>query len=135
LLENRRVDNHDQTGSSLDLILSQLNPTIFTTLFSYRKVNSPLGLTKCDAMKTYPSLNCALHPENLYGSGGIAPRILNLGIGGSEWSASRPSHVTPGERAATHWIGSWMGPRAGLDTVGKIKLISSPLPGFFQSVA
>jgi hypothetical protein len=33
-----------------------------------------------------------------------------------EWSASRPCRFTPGERApGTHWIGDWVGPRAGLD--------------------
>jgi hypothetical protein len=35
---------------------------------------------------------------------------------------------TPGERApGTHWIGGWVGPRAGLDDVEKRKLI---LPQF-----
>jgi len=35
-----------------------------------------------------------------------------------EWSVSRPGHFTPRERAsATDWIGGWMGPRDGLDTV------------------
>jgi hypothetical protein len=33
-----------------------------------------------------------------------------------EWSASCPGRFTHGERAVgTHWIGGWMGPRAGLD--------------------
>jgi hypothetical protein len=40
---------------------------------------------------------------------------------GGEWSASRPSRFTPGIRApGTHWIGDWVGPRAGLDDVEKI---------------
>jgi hypothetical protein len=31
-------------------------------------------------------------------------------------SASRPCLFTPGERApGTHWIGGWVGPKAGLD--------------------
>jgi hypothetical protein len=34
-----------------------------------------------------------------------------------------------GERAPdTHWIRGWVGPRAGLDDVEKIKFL--PLPGF-----
>jgi hypothetical protein len=40
---------------------------------------------------------------------------------GGEWSASRPGRFTPGERApGTHWIGGWVGPRAGLDDLEKI---------------
>jgi hypothetical protein len=45
-----------------------------------------------------------------------------------ELSASRPSHFTPMETATgTHWIGGWVGPRAGLDAVvkgkGKFKVV------------
>jgi hypothetical protein len=33
-----------------------------------------------------------------------------------EWSATRPSRFTPGERApGTHWIGGWVDPRASMD--------------------
>jgi hypothetical protein len=39
-----------------------------------------------------------------------------------EWSASRPGRFTPG----THWIGSWVGPRAGLDYVDKRKFLTIP---------
>jgi len=40
---------------------------------------------------------------------------LTSSLVGGEWSASRPGHFTPRERApGTHWIGGWMGPRAGL---------------------
>jgi hypothetical protein len=39
---------------------------------------------------------------------------------GGEWTASRPSRFTLEERApSTHWLGSWVGPRAGLDAVEK----------------
>jgi hypothetical protein len=39
---------------------------------------------------------------------------------GGEWSASRPGRFTPGERARiTHWIESWVDPRAGLDVMEK----------------
>jgi hypothetical protein len=41
-----------------------------------------------------------------------------------EWSASRPCCLTPEERApGTHWIGGWVGPRAGLDAVQKRKIL------------
>jgi hypothetical protein len=39
-----------------------------------------------------------------------------------EWSASRPVRFTPGEKVSgTHWIGGWVGPRAGLDYMEKIR--------------
>jgi hypothetical protein len=59
-----------------------------------------------------------------WGSGCIPPRILDLGTTW-EWSASRPCRFTPRERATgTHWIGSWVGPRAVLDAVVKRKISS-----------
>jgi hypothetical protein len=46
---------------------------------------------------------------------------------GSECSASRPEHFTPGERVpGTRWIGGWVGLRAGLDYMEKIKLLTLP---------
>jgi hypothetical protein len=42
--------------------------------------------------------------------------FLTMALVGGEWSASRPGRFTPG----THWIGGWVGPRAGLDNVKKI---------------
>jgi hypothetical protein len=42
---------------------------------------------------------------------------LTSALDGSEWSASHPGRFTPRETApSTHWIGGWVGPRAGLDT-------------------
>jgi hypothetical protein len=42
--------------------------------------------------------------------------FLNSALAGDEWLASRPARFTPGERIpGIHWIGSWVGPRAGLD--------------------
>jgi hypothetical protein len=39
---------------------------------------------------------------------------------GGEWSALRPCHSTPGERAPiTHCIGAWMGPGTGVDVTKK----------------
>jgi hypothetical protein len=44
---------------------------------------------------------------------------------GGERSDSRPGHNTPWERARrTHWIGGWMGPRAGLDDTEKRKFLT-----------
>jgi hypothetical protein len=46
-------------------------------------------------------------------------------LDGGEWSASRPNHFTPRERApSTHWIGGWVGPRDVLDAVVKRKIPS-----------
>jgi len=58
-----------------------------------------------------------------WGSGGITPRILISALDGCEWSASQPGRFTPRERATDiHWIGGWVGPRAGLEAVVKRKL-------------
>jgi hypothetical protein len=37
-----------------------------------------------------------------------------------EWSASRSGRFTPG----IHWIGSWVGPKAGVDDVEKRKFLT-----------
>jgi hypothetical protein len=48
-----------------------------------------------------------------------------MALAGGEWSVSRPSRFTPGERApCTHWIGGWVDPRAGLDDVEKRKFLT-----------
>jgi hypothetical protein len=40
---------------------------------------------------------------------------------GGEWSASRLGRFTTGERShGTHWIGGWLGSRAGLDPTGSL---------------
>jgi hypothetical protein len=46
-------------------------------------------------------------------------------LDGGEWSASRPGRAfTPGERTpGTHWTGDWVGPRAGLDTQARGKIL------------
>jgi hypothetical protein len=58
------------------------------------------------------------------GSGVTAPHaFLTLALDGDEWSASHPEHFTPKERApSTHWIGGWVGPRAGMDIVVNRKI-------------
>jgi len=52
---------------------------------------------------------------------------LASALDGGEWSASRPSHFTPRERApGTHWFGGWVGPGAGLDMVLNREIPSTP---------
>jgi hypothetical protein len=56
---------------------------------------------------------------------------LTLTLEKGEWSASRPSRFTTRKRApGTHWIGGWMGLRAGLDAVETRKI---PSPTSFVS--
>jgi hypothetical protein len=43
-------------------------------------------------------------------------------LAGSEWPASHPGRFTPG----THWIRSWVGPRAGLDDAEKKRFLTLP---------
>jgi hypothetical protein len=46
-----------------------------------------------------------LRHEDVWWSGGIVPRILDLGKHGGEWSASQPGRFSRKERASdTHWI-------------------------------
>jgi hypothetical protein len=46
--------------------------------------------------------------------------FLTSALDGGEWSTSRPGRFTPGERdPGTHWIGGWVGLRAGLDDLEK----------------
>jgi hypothetical protein len=54
----------------------------------------------------------------------------NSALDGGEWSASRSSRaLAPGDRTlGTHCTGGWVGPRAGLDTEARGKILSS-LPG------
>jgi hypothetical protein len=53
--------------------------------------------------------------------------FLTSALAGGEWSASRPCRFTPGERApGIHWIGGWVGPRAGLDDVKNRKFLTLP---------
>jgi hypothetical protein len=63
--------------------------------------------------------------EGVLGSGSIAPRILTSALDGDEWPASRLDRLTSREGApGTHWIGGWMGSRAGVDAVVKRKIPS-----------
>jgi len=51
-------------------------------------------------MKTYVGVGVLLYP------------FLTSALDGGEWSYSCPGHITPGERG-------FVGPRGGLDAVGK----------------
>jgi hypothetical protein len=60
-------------------------------------------------MKTYGGVYVYIHV------------FLTSAIVRGEWSASLSGRFTSEERASgTHWIGDWVGPRAGLDDVKKI---------------
>jgi hypothetical protein len=64
------------------------------------------------------------HMKTYWGSGSIAPPFLTSALDGGEWLASCLCRFTPGEGACgTHWIGGWVGPRVGLDTVEKRKIL------------
>jgi hypothetical protein len=53
--------------------------------------------------------------------------FLMSALAEGEWSASRPCRFNPRENApGTHWIGSWVGPRAGLGCVEKRKFLMLP---------
>jgi hypothetical protein len=48
----------------------------------------------------------------------MAPQFLTSALDGGAWSASRSGNFTPRKTAfGAHWIGGWMGPRAGMDTL------------------
>jgi hypothetical protein len=54
----------------------------------------------------------------------LASSFLISALDGDEWLASRAGRFAPGELApCTHWIGGWTGPRDGLDTMKKRKIL------------
>jgi len=40
---------------------------------------------------------------------------MTAAVEGGEWSAARPGCTIPWERPGTHFMGGWVGPRAGLE--------------------
>jgi hypothetical protein len=53
--------------------------------------------------------------------------FLTSAVVGAEWLISRPCRFTPAKMApGIHWIGGWVGPRAGLDDVEKRKFLTLP---------
>jgi hypothetical protein len=60
----------------------------------------------------------------VWGRGGIAPIILDLGTRWWVVSITPRPRFYPGERTpSTHWTGGWVGPRAGLDTEAGGKIL------------
>jgi len=57
--------------------------------------------------------------------------FLTWALGGGKLLDSRPGRFTSGERApGSGWTGGWVGPRAALYTVAKVKIIPFlSLPG------
>jgi hypothetical protein len=68
--------------------------------------------------------------EALGGRGDIAPthsrprHLIRWVVSVTPWPLFTPGERTPG----THWTGSWVGPRSGLDPKARRKILS-PLPG------
>jgi hypothetical protein len=61
--------------------------------------------------------------------GGVDVQIhvfLTSALVGGERSASRPAALPAGKGPGTHWIGGWVGPRAGLDAKEKRKFLTLP---------
>jgi len=55
--------------------------------------------------------------------------LLTSALDGGEFSAAHPVRFTSREKEPrTHWIGSCVGPRAGLDAVVKRKKFPAPAP-------
>jgi hypothetical protein len=72
----------------------------------------------------------ALGEETRYSSYSFRPRNY-MGVCGQRHA---PAALCPGERTpVTHCTGDWMGPRAGLDTDARGKILS-PLPGTMLSM-
>jgi hypothetical protein len=86
---------------------------IYIYIYKFKKVK----LTLC-------SINCASRHEDVSGIGGIALSYLTSALDGVEWSDSRPAPLAPGkEPPGTHWIGAWVGLRAGLNAMEKRKTL------------
>jgi hypothetical protein len=61
------------------------------------------------------------YPMKAYGRVGAQIHVfLTSALVGGEWSASRHCRFIPREKAPGNlWIGSWLGPTAGLDDMAK----------------
>jgi hypothetical protein len=92
--------------------------------WSYTSTPQYILMAWCSVKSTGTTLPLPLsRHEHVWRNGSIAPRIINLD--GCEWSGSRPDRFTSGKGIlCTHWIGSWVGPRAGLDAVTKTNIPS-----------
>jgi hypothetical protein len=94
-------------------------------LLVYKKLS--LSISMYHTMKMYPYVT-RHHAMMTYGGMEIQLHtFLTLALDEGNWSASCHSHCTMGERAcSTHWIGDWVGPRVGLDTVTKRNKYPAP---------
>jgi hypothetical protein len=64
--------------------------------------------------------------NDVWSGGDTTPHILISALDGGEWSASWSGHFASADRAlVTHWTGSWLGRRAGLDVV-EARKVSCP---------
>jgi hypothetical protein len=89
------------------------------TEFSHVKVKLSLWLTT--------SNYTLCRREGAWGSGYIDPHFLDLGISWRWVARFTPLALTLGERATdTHWIGGWIGPRAGLDDTKQRNFLTLP---------
>jgi hypothetical protein len=85
-----------------------------------------LCLTEYHAMKTYPLPNKTPCLKGILAGGGILHAFSSLVPDGGERLASRPSRFSPNGRPHfIHWIGDWVGPRAGLDAVTEKRVPAS----------
>jgi hypothetical protein len=58
---------------------------------------------------------------------GTVPSFLTSALDEGEWSDSRPSRFTPGERTVfTHLIQGWVGHRAAMGAMEKRKILTLP---------
>jgi hypothetical protein len=71
-------------------------------------MNTFLVLSKVKVMLSLCLINYVLCPEDIWGSGSIAPSFLTSALHGM----SGQLHAL-----STHLIGGWVDPTAGLDTV------------------
>jgi hypothetical protein len=91
-------------------------PHIFVNNSKGKKVKLSLDLT-----------NKAPRHEDVWGSGCIDPRFLDLGTSWRWVVSFTPRPLYPRERApGTHWIRGWVNPRAGLDHMEKCKFFTPP---------
>jgi len=83
----------------------------------YKKNSSKLKTTNGD--KLFLCFNWTPRPEGVLGEWRHSfTHYLTSGLDGGEWSALCLGSFSPRERTpGIHWIGGWVGPRAGLDAM------------------
>jgi hypothetical protein len=91
-----------------------------TRPFSRRDVYAHISWVSISLQSRYTSWR-RLGGERVYSS----YSFMNSALDGGGWSESRPGRVlSPGEDSpGTHWTGGWVGPRAGLGTEVRGKIL------------